>query len=102
MGQKLCEIYADYYKKELDRRTSKSAEEKDNCIRNIRINEFLATCDEKDICVLYDSALFNEITIKYAEKALRILGADPNLISDMRYEIKDLHEMLSAEYILKQ
>ena len=102
MGQKLCKIYAEYYKKELEKRAFKTDEEKENCVRNIRINEFLATCDEKDICALYDSALFNEITIKYAEKALEILGADPNLISDMRYEIKDLHEMLSAEYILKQ
>ena len=84
MGQIQCKIYAELYKKELEKGDFNSPEKKEECISNIRVNEFLATCDEKDICALYDSALFNEITIRYAEKALRILGADANLISDVR------------------
>lgn len=97
MGRMLCEIYANYYRERLEKNDFITEEEREMCKREIRINDFLSTCDDKDICLLYDSTLFNEITIRYAEKALEVLDADSDFITEVRYAIKDLHEIFDAE-----
>lgn len=52
--------------------------EKEIAEKEIRIYEFLATCDKDDICRLVDSAAFNDIIRAFLNMALSNADIDEN------------------------
>ena len=44
--------------------------------RKIEIYEFLATCNNDDLCCLIDSSAFNDIINAYIKKAIEILSVE--------------------------
>lgn len=49
--------------------------------KRCRVYDFLATCDDDDICSLFDSSAFNEIAKSYMRLAVREL-TDEDVIDD--------------------
>lgn len=44
--------------------------EKEVADKNVRVMEFLATCDKEDLCIMVDSTAFNDIIIGYMKVAV--------------------------------
>lgn len=73
--------------------------DKESAEKEIRIFEFLATCDEDDICRLARSAAFNDIIKGYCKKALESAEVDEQtqtaVIDELRWlfdtaDVKDV------------
>ena len=70
-------LLSDSYKKlmeqgKIDRETAE---------KEIRIYEFLATCDQEDFCNIFDSSAFNEIAKSYMRLAVKEL-TDEGIIDE--------------------
>ena len=66
--------------------------DKESAEKEIRIFEFLATCDEDDICRLVQSAAFNDIIKGYCKKAMESAGVDEQAQKDVFCELKWLFD----------
>ena len=79
----------------------KAAEEgkisKDQAEKDCRIYDFLATCDEDDICKLFDSSAFNDIAKSYMRLAVNELVAEGEIEEDQGRAIRNRFSLLFSE-----
>lgn len=66
--------------------------DKESAEKEIRIFEFLATCDEDDICRLVRSAAFNDIVKGYCKKAMDSAEIDEQAQNTVIGELKWLFD----------
>lgn len=76
--------------------------DKDEAEKEIRIYEFLATCDEDDICRLVDSAAFNNIIKAYLRKALIGAEIDEKTQKKVLDELNWLFDTVGAKEVLQE
>ena len=62
--------------------------DKESAEKEIRIFEFLSTCDEDDICRLVQSAAFNDIIKGYCKKAMESAEVDEKTQKAVMGELK--------------
>jgi len=93
-------LMAESYKKAVE----KGKIEKEVADKEIRIYDFLATCDEDDMCRLVDSGAFNDIIKAYIELAIKNADigekAKEQALSQVRwvFDIKNAKEALADYY----
>ena len=79
----------------------KAAEEgkisKGTAEKECRIFDFLATCEEEDICRLFDSSAFNEIAKSYLRIALKELVAEETVTEEQAKAVKNRFSLLFDE-----
>ena len=79
----------------------KAAEEgkidKEQADKEIRIFDFLATCDEDDFCKLFDSSAFNEIAKSYMRLAVRELVEEEVIDEDQGRAVRNRFSLLFDE-----
>jgi len=78
------EILADAYRK--------SGNEK-----NAKVLDFLANCDEEDICNMFDSTAFNEIAKAYMRQTVKELIGEGTITEDQGQEIRNRFSLLFNE-----
>ena len=87
------EIMSNSYKKAAEEgKVSKETAEKE-----CRIFDFLATCDEEDVCRLFDSSAFNEIAKSYLRIALKELVAEETITEEQAKAVKNRFRLLFDE-----
>lgn len=93
------QMQAESLRRYLKENPSGTLESKEAMERQIRGLEFLGSCSERDIRVLYDSGAFNGITKVYAKKAMEKVGLSEEQIKDVLDELGQLHDTVGAENI---
>ena len=93
------EMQADAYRQYLEKNPTNANRE--YLEKQIRVYDFLGSCSEEEICMLYDSGAFNDITKAYCEKAMSNKGLSEEDIKSVKGEIYVLHDLLSSGEILK-
>jgi hypothetical protein len=68
--------------------------------RSAELFDFLGDCSDSDICELYNSSAFNDITKGYARLALKNTGFDDEQIKMVMDEIRYLHDTKRASEVL--
>lgn len=68
--------------------------------RKIKVFDLLAKCTQEDICEMYNTGAFNEITEEYCRRAMKNTGLEEKQIAAVLEEIRTLHDMLFAQEIL--
>lgn len=90
-------LHADSYRAYLERTPN---EPNKAFIENqIRMLDFLATCQEEDFAELYDSGAFNDITTAYCKKAMQNVGLTEEQVKGVIGEIRWLHDTVGARNI---
>ena len=69
--------------------------------KNIRIYEFLATCDMEDLCIMVDSAAFNDIIKSFLYKAVSTAGLDEDSKDQVLSQLRWIFDEQSASEVLK-
>jgi len=92
-------MLADSYRKAKEKETSQ--EHKAMFDKEIRILDFLGTCDSDDIYRLFNSSAFNEIAKEYCEKAMRELEFDIDDIKRVRHTMETLFSEKTAKEIME-
>ena len=93
----IYKLWADNYKKLLE--TGKI--DKETAEQNIKIFDFLSTCDTDDICALADTGAFNDIIRAYCRKSMTNLDLDEKTVTAVMSELNWLFDMVNAKNILK-
>lgn len=65
--------------------------------RDCRVFDFLATCDHADICRLFDSSAFNDITKSYLRLAVAELVAEGEIEEEQGQAVKNRFSLLFSE-----
>lgn len=65
--------------------------------KECRIFDFLATCDEDDICKLFDSSAFNEIAKSYMRITVRELVSEDTITEEQAKAIRNRFSLLFDE-----
>ena len=92
-------ILADSYKRMIE--DDATEQEKEDIKKQIRIYEFLATCDTDDFCTLVDSSAFNSIIKAYLHMALVNSNVDDNTQHQVLQEINRTLDEVQAIDVLK-
>ena len=71
--------------------------DKEQADKNIRIYDFLATCDEDDFCKLFDSSAFNEIAKSYLRLAVSELISEDIIDEDQGIAVRNRFRLLFDE-----
>lgn len=61
----------------------------DSANKKCRIYEFLATCDQEDLCDLFDSSAFNEIAKSYMRLTVKGLKAEGTINEEQAAAIQN-------------
>lgn len=86
-------IMADSYRKLADEgKITKEQAEKD-----CKAYDFLATCDDKDICNLFDSGAFNEISKGYMRLAVKELIEENVIDEEQGRAVRNRFSLLFSE-----
>lgn len=65
---------------------------------NIKVLDFLATCNDEDICNLFNSSAFNSICRGYVELALKdFTELDDDLKSDISQRVASMFDLKTAK-----
>lgn len=84
----------------------KAAEEgkisKEDAEKDCRIFEFLSSCDQDDICRLYDSSAFNEITKSYMRIAVNELISEGVIDEEQGKAVRNRFSLLFDEKRAKE
>lgn len=91
-------MQAEAYRKYLEKKPDEP--NKEYLERQIKVNDILAECTQEDVCALYNTGAFNDITEQYCKKAMQNVGLEEKQIEAVVFEIRKLHDMLFAEEIL--
>lgn len=75
---------------------------KEKADKFVRIYEFLATCDKEDICNLFDSSAFNDITRGYIMLAVENSNIDEKAKEEIINNSKYVFDDTAAEEVLKR
>ena len=94
------QLMADSYRKAAE----KGLISKEQANKDCRIFDFLATCDQEDICNLYNSSAFNDIAKGYLRIALSELQDEGVIDSEqaeaVRGRFRFLHDEKQAQQVL--
>lgn len=92
-------MLADSYKQLLER--EEPGADKESIEKSIKALEFLATCDDMEICKLFDSSAFNNITKAYCKKAMNNQGFSDEQINGVLDELHGLFSQVNADEIMQ-
>lgn len=70
---------------------------KETAEKECRIFDFLATCDEDDICKLFDSSAFNEIAKSYMRITVKELVSEDTITEEQAKAIRNRFSLLFDE-----
>ena len=94
-------ILADSYKRMIEEDAYATEQEQETIRKQIRIYEFLATCDTDDFCTLVDSSAFNSIIKAYLHMALVNSNVDDNTQHQVMLELNRTLDEVQAIDVLK-
>lgn len=69
--------------------------------KNIRIYEFLGTCDTEDFCMMVDSAAFNDIIKSFLYMAVSTAGLDEDSRNQVQSQLPWIFDEKSSSEVLK-
>ena len=69
--------------------------------KNIRIYEFLGTCDTEDFCMMVDSAAFNDIIKSFLYMAVSTAGLDEDSRNQVQSQLCWIFDEKSSSEVLK-
>lgn len=69
--------------------------------KDIKVYEFLSTCDQEDLLSLVNSGAFNSIIKAYCKKALQESGAGEDIKDSVMDELRWLMDTKTAKEILE-
>ena len=69
--------------------------------KNIRIYEFLGTCDTEDFCIMVDSAAFNDIIKSFLYMAVSTAGLDEDSRNQVQSQLRWILDEKSSSEVLK-
>lgn len=72
-------------------------EKKNHIEKKIKALDIVAQLDGEDVLALYGTGVFNNITLGYAEKAMRLQHLSRGRIDDVLDAIRLLHDTMGAE-----
>lgn len=87
------QLQADAYRKaaEQGKITQKQAD------KECKVFDFLATCDDEDICNLFNSSAFNEIAKSYMRLAVRELADEGVIDEEQATAVRNRYSLLFDE-----
>lgn len=91
-------MMADDYKKLMD----KGKLDKEDAEKEIRIYEFLSTCDIDDICRIVDSTAFNDIIRAYLKMAVKTADIDEEIQEKVMNQLRRIFEEKQAKEVLEK
>ena len=92
------EIMADSYRKAAEQgQISKEQAEKE-----CRIFDFLSSCDQDDICRMFDSSAFNEISKSYLRLAVKELISEGTIDEEQGNAVRNRFSLLFDEKKAKE
>lgn len=68
--------------------------------KEIRVLDFLATCDTDDLCSMVDSTAFNDIILGYARYAVEISDIDEEAKKKVRDQLRWIFDLKTAREVL--
>lgn len=90
-------IMAECYKKLMN----KGKIDKEKAEKEIRIYEFLATCDKDDLCRMADSSAFNDIIIAFLKMAVENADIDEKSQEKIKNQLRWIFDEKSAKEVLQ-
>lgn len=91
-------MMADSYRKLM----SEGKIDKDTAEKEIRIYEFLASCDETDLCRMVDSSAFNDIIRAFLNIAVLNADIDEEARDKVREQLRWIFDEKQAYEVLNQ
>lgn len=89
-------LMADSYRKLLNQRKI----DKETAEKEIRIYDFLSTCDSDDICRMVNSSAFNDIIKAYCKQALNDAEVEEKTVDAVMSQFYHLCDTVSAKEVL--
>ena len=90
-------IWAECFKKMMD----KGKIDKETAEKEIRIYEFLATCDKDDLCRMVDSTAFNDIIRAFLKMAIDNADIDERAKENIKNQLRWIFDEKSAKEVLQ-
>lgn len=75
--------------------------DKETAEKEIRVYDFLATCDRDDLCRMVDSSAFNDIIRAYVEMAVRSADIDEDSRNKVVGQLRWLFDEKTAKQVLE-
>ena len=75
--------------------------DKETADREIRVYDFLATCDSDDLCRMVDSSAFNDIIRAYLKMAVQSADIDEDSRSKVVGQLRWLFDEKTAKEVLE-
>lgn len=75
--------------------------DKETADREIRVYDFLATCDSDDLCRMVDSSAFNDIIRAYLKMAVQSAGIDEDSRNKVVGQLRWLFDEKTAKQVLE-
>lgn len=75
--------------------------DKETADREIRVYDFLATCDSDDLCRMVDSSAFNDIIRAYLKMALQSADIDEDAREKVVGQLRWLFDEKTAKEVLE-
>lgn len=75
--------------------------DKETADREIRVYDFLATCDSDDLCRMVDSSAFNDIIRAYLKMAVQSADIDENSRNKVVGQLRWLFDEKTAKQVLE-
>jgi len=67
---------------------------KEEADKKCRVLDFLGTCDDEDLCNMFDSSAFNEIAKSYMRQTVKELVSEGTLDEDQGQAVKNRFSLL--------
>ena len=65
--------------------------------KECKVYDFLATCDDEDICNLFDSTAFNDIAKSYMRRAVKELADEGTIDEEQARAVRNRYSLLVDE-----
>ena len=75
--------------------------DKETADREIRVYDFLATCNSDDLCRMVDSSAFNDIIRAYLKMAVQSAGIDEDSRNKVVGQLRWLFDEKTAKQVLE-
>lgn len=75
--------------------------DKETADKEIRVYDFLATCDSDDLCRMVDSSAFNDIIRAYLKMAVQSAGIDEGTKEKVVGQLRWLFDEKTAKQVLE-